>query len=107
MIADYYKDGAIDNVYSIDDLRGALLFAERHASTAPQYSAFADAVNQAITDNLVGSGEAAQQLLTTPRSRTELAPPPEPAPAPIQIPAGGQSAQELRRAIGRNIADQG
>jgi len=94
VVADYFKDGAIDNVYSIDDLRGALVFAERHASTAPQYSAFADAVNQAITDNLVGSGEAAQQQLTTPRNRTEVTPPPEPAPAPIpsNLPAPPQGS---------------
>ena len=94
VVADYLKDGAIDSVYSIDDLRGALVFAERHASTAPQYSAFADAVNQAITDNLVGSGEAAQQQLTTPRNRTEVTPPPEPAPAPIpsNLPAPPQGS---------------
>ena len=94
VVADYFKDGAIDNVYSIDDLRGALVFAERHASTAPQYSAFADAVNQAITDNLVGSGEAAQQQLTTPRNRAEVTPPPEPVPAPIpsNLPAPPQGS---------------
>ena len=94
VVADYFRDGAIDNVYSIDDLRGALVFAQRHASTAPQYSAFADAVNQAITDNLVGSGEAAQQQLTTPRNRTEVTPPPEPVPAPIpsNLPAPPQGS---------------
>ncbi len=83
VIADYFKDGKIDVAYSVDDLRGALVFARRHTSTAPQYSAFADAVNQAITDSLVGSGDAAHQQLTTPRSRTEVTPAPEPVPAPV------------------------
>jgi hypothetical protein len=94
VIADYFKDGAITYTYSIDDLRGALAFARRQASTAPQYSAFADAVNQAITDGLVGSGDAAQRQLTIPRSRTEIAPPPEPVPAPIpsNLPTPPQGA---------------
>ena len=67
----------------MEDLSGALGFAEKRTSSRPQYSVFADAVSQAITDNLVGSGEAAQQQLTTPCNRTELAPPPEPSTAPI------------------------
>jgi hypothetical protein len=94
VIADYFKDGAITYTYSIDDLRGALAFARRQASTAPQYSAFADAVNQAITDGLVGSGDAAQRQLTIPRSRTEVAPPPEPTPAPVpsNLPTPPQGA---------------
>ncbi len=83
VVADYFKDARIDVAYSIDDLRGALVFARGHASTAPQYSAFADAVNQALTDSLVGSGDAAQQQLTTPRSRTEVTPAPEPVPVPV------------------------
>ena len=94
VIADYFKDGTITYSYSIDDLRGALAFARRQASTAPQYSAFADAVNQAITDGLVGSGDAAQRQLTIPRSRTEVAPPPEPTPAPVpsNLPTPPQGA---------------
>ncbi len=88
VVADYFKDGTIDMAYSIDDLRGALVFARRHASTAPQYAAFAVAVNQAITDSLVGSGEAAKQQLTTPRARTEIAPPPAPVPTAAPAPAG-------------------
>ncbi len=96
VIADYFKDGKVDAAYSINDLRGALVFARRHSNTAPQYSAFADAVNQAITDSLVGSGAAAQQQLTIPRSRTEVAPAPEPqpapAPAPSNLPAPPQGA---------------
>lgn len=94
VIADYFQDGTINQAYSVQDLRGALAFARRHQGSAPQYAAFADAVNQAITDDLVGSGEAAQQQLTTPRSRTDLAPPPQPAPAPIpsNLPAPPQGS---------------
>ena len=99
VIADYFKDGTITYSYSIDDLRGALVFARRHSSTAPQYSAFADAVNQAITDGLVGSGDAAQQQLTIPRARTEVAPPPAPAPAPapsnLPTPPEGAPADSI------------
>ena len=82
VIADYFKDGRIDYGYSVQDLRGALVFARGGQGSGPQYAAFADAVNQAITDGLVGSGEAAQEQLTTPRSRTEVAPPPAPMPEP-------------------------
>ena len=73
VVADYFKDGRIDSGYSIQDLRGALAFARRDTATAPSYSAFADAVNQAITNNLVGSGEAAQRALTSTRPRNEVA----------------------------------
>ena len=92
VVADYFKDGTINFAYSVQDLRGALAFARRHQRNAPQYAAFADAVNQAITDDLVGSGEAAQQQLTTPRSRTEVAPAPEPAPIPSNLPAPPQGS---------------
>lgn len=94
VVVDYFKDGKINVAYSINDLRGALMFARRHASTAPQYSAFADAINQAITDTLVGSGDAAQQQLTIPRKRTEVSPAPEPMPTPVpaNLPAPPQGA---------------
>ncbi len=94
VVADYSNDGTIDFAYSVQDLRGALAFARERQGSAPQYAAFADAVNQAITDDLVGSGEAAQQQLTTPRSRTEVAPSPEPTPAPIpsNLPAPPQGS---------------
>ena len=99
VIADYFKDGTISYAYSVQDLRGALAFARRHQGSGAQYAAFADAVNQAITDDLVGSGAAAQQQLTTPRSRTEVAPPPEPAPAPIPsnlpTPPQGSPAESI------------
>ena len=87
VVADYFKDGQIDGGYSIQDLRGALVFARRHAATAPSYSAFADAVNEAITNSLVGSGDAAQQALTSTRSRTEVAPAPIPPAPPSNLPA--------------------
>lgn len=94
VVADYFKDGTIDYAYSVDDLRGALIFARRHQGSGAQYAAFADAVNQTITDSLVGSSDAAQQQLTTPRSRTEVAPPPQPAPEPIpsNLPAPPQGS---------------
>jgi len=87
VVADYFKDGRIDHSYSVTDLRGALVFARRHQSSGAQYAAFADAINQAITDNLVGAGEAAQQQLVTPRRRIEISPPPEPTTAPAPAPA--------------------
>ena len=87
VVADYFKDGRIDQSYSVTDLRGALVFARRHQSSGAQYAAFADAINQAITDNLVGAGEAAQQQLVTPRRRIEISPPPEPTTAPAPVPA--------------------
>lgn len=99
IVADYFNNGTIDYAYSIDDLRGALVFARRHQRSGVQYAAFADAVNQAITDSLVGAGDAAQQQLTTPRSRTEVAPPPQPAPAPIPsnlpTPPQGSPAESI------------
>ena len=99
VIADYFKDGRIDYGYSVQDLRGALVFARGRQGSGPQYAAFADAVNQAITDGLVGSGEAAQEQLTTPRSRTEVAPPPapmpEPAPENLPAPPSGSPAEAI------------
>ena len=95
VIADYFKDGRIDYGYSVQDLRGALVFARGRQGSGPQYAAFADAVNQAITDGLVGSGEAAQEQLTTPRSRTEVAPMPEPAPENLPAPPSGSPAEAI------------
>lgn len=92
VVADYFKDGRIDSGYSIDDLRGALVFARRHTATAPSYSAFADAVNEAITNNLVGSGEAAQRALTSTRPRNEVAPAPIPPVPPSNLPAPPEGA---------------
>ena len=92
VVADYSKDGRIDNGYSIDDLRGALVFARRHTATAPSYPAFADAVNEAITNKLVGSGEAAQRALTSTRSRTEVTPAPIPPAPPSNLPSPPEGA---------------
>ena len=92
VVSDYFKDGRIDNGYSIDDLRGALVFARRHTATAPSYSAFADAVNEAITNKLVGSGEAAQRALTSTRSRTEVTPAPIPPAPPSNLPSPPEGA---------------
>ena len=82
VIQDYFADGQINGAYSVGDLRGALIFAEKRTGSGPQYSAFADAVSQAITDDLVGSGAAAEQQLKAQRKNTELSP----APAPVVPP---------------------
>lgn len=92
VVADYFKDGRIDNGYSIEDLRGALVFARRNTATAPSYSAFADAVNEAITNNLVGSGEAAQRALTSTRPRNEVTPAPIPPVPPSNLPSPPEGA---------------
>ena len=92
VVADYFKDGRIDGGYSIQDLRGALVFARRHTATAPSYSAFADAVNEAITNNLVGSGEAAQRALTSTRPRDQVTPAPIPPVPPSNLPAPPEGA---------------
>jgi len=92
VVADYFKDGRIDSGYSIEDLRGALVFARRHTATAPSYSAFADAVNEAITNNLVGSGEAAQRALTSTRPRDQATPAPIPPVPPSNLPAPPEGA---------------
>ena len=92
VVADYFKDGRIDNGYSIEDLRGALVFARRQTATAPSYSAFADAVNEAITNNLVGSGEAAQRALTSTRPRNEVTPAPIPPVPPSNLPSPPEGA---------------
>ena len=92
VVADYFKDGRIDGGYSIQDLRGALVFARRHTTTAPSYSAFADAVNEAITNNLVGSGEAAQRALTSTRPRDQVTPAPIPPVPPSNLPAPPEGA---------------
>lgn len=88
VVADYFADGQINGAYSVEDLRGALVFAEKRTGSGPQYSAFADAVSQAITDDLVGSGAAAEQQLKAQRKNTELSPPPAPAPA-VPPPSNG------------------
>ena len=54
VVRDYFADGQINGAYSVHDLRGALVFAEKRTGSGPQYSAFANAVSQAITDDLVG-----------------------------------------------------
>jgi len=82
VVRDYFADGHINGAYSVEDLRGALIFAERRTGSGSQYSAFADAVSQAITDDLVGSGAAAAEQLKAQRKNTELSPAPAPAESP-------------------------
>lgn len=76
VIADYFVDGQLNGTYSVEDLRGALAFAQDRVGGEAQYSAFADIVSEAITRDLAGtSGAAAEQL-------KEQDPTPEPAVTP-------------------------
>lgn len=92
VIADYFVDGQLNGTYSVEDLRGALAFAQRQSGSGAQYSAFADIIGEALTRNLAGtSGAAAEQLrVQTAPTRTKATPPPDPmattAP-PAQDPA--------------------
>ena len=80
VIADYFVDGQLDAVYTVDDLRGALAFAQQRVGSGAQYSAFADIVSQAITQDLAGTSGAAEQQLKEqePRTRTQTTPAPDP-----------------------------
>lgn len=87
VVADYFVDGKLDGVYSVEDLRGALAFAQDRAGNGPQYSAFADIVGQAITRDLAGTAGAAQDQLTTqvPAGRTQTTPAPDPSAATATV----------------------
>ena len=80
VIADYFVDGQLDAVYSVDDLRAALAFAQERVGSGAQYSAFADIVSQAITQDLAGTSGAAEEQLQAqqPRTRTQTTPAPDP-----------------------------
>ena len=80
VIADYFVDGQLDAVYSVDDLRSALAFAQERVGSGAQYSAFADIVSQAITQDLAGTSSAAEEQLQAqqPRTRTQTTPAPDP-----------------------------
>ena len=80
VIADYFVDGQLDAVHSVDDLRAALAFAQRRVGSGAQYSAFADIVSQAITQDLAGTSGAAEEQLQAqqPRTRTQTTPAPDP-----------------------------
>ena len=80
VIADYFVDGQLNGTYSVEDLRGALAFAQRQSGSGAQYSAFADIIGEALTRNLAGtSGAAAEQLkVQTAPTRTKASPPPDP-----------------------------
>lgn len=88
VIADYFVDGQLNGTYTVDDLRGALAFAQERVGTGSQYSAFADIVSEAITQDLAGTSAGAdvaaeEQLKSqTPATRTQVAPPPDPAAPP-------------------------
>ena len=80
VIADYFVDGQLDATYSVDDLRAALAFAQQRVGSGAQYSAFADIVSQAITQDLAGTSGAAEEQLKAqqPRTRTQTTPAPDP-----------------------------
>ena len=80
VIADYFVDGQLDAVYSVEDLRAALAFAQERVGSGAQYSAFADIVSQAITQDLAGTSGAAEEQLQAqqPRTRTQTTPAPDP-----------------------------
>ncbi len=93
VIADYFVDGQLNGVYSVEDLREALAFAQARVGGGAQYSAFADIVSEAITQDLAGtSGAAAEQLKEQdPTATPRPTPPPDPtataaAPPPSDIP---------------------
>jgi hypothetical protein len=67
MVGDYFANGQWDYTYSTEDLQGALAITRRQQRAAPRCSAFADSVNETISNALRGSGEAAQQQLKTQR----------------------------------------
>lgn len=81
VIADYFVDGQLDATYSVDDLRAALAFAQERVGSGAQYSAFADIVSQAITQDLAGTSGAAEEQLQAqqPRTRTQTTPAPDPS----------------------------
>lgn len=80
VIADYFVDGQLDGTYSVEDLRGALAFAQGRVGDGAQYSAFADIIGEALTRNLAGTrGSAAAQLkVQTAPTRTKATPQPDP-----------------------------
>ena len=68
VVRDCFADGQINGAHSVEDLRGALAFAQKRTASGPQYSAFFAAVRQVTTDDLVGSGAAAEQQLESQRT---------------------------------------
>jgi len=80
VIADYFVDGQLDAAHSVDDLRAALAFAQERVGSGAQYSAFADIVSQAITQDLAGTSGAAEKQLQAqePREPVQTIPAPDP-----------------------------
>ena len=86
VIADYFVDGQINRVHSVDDLRAALAFAQERVGSGPQYTAFADIVGEAITRQLAGTSGAAEEQLgaQVPVEKVRTTPLPDPtATAPV------------------------
>ena len=86
VIADYFVDGQLDATYSVDDLRAALAFAQERVGSDAQYSAFADIVGQAITQDLAGTSGAAEEQLQAqePRTPAQTTPAPDPTATVVQ-----------------------
>ena len=92
----------------MEDLSGALGFAEKRTSSRPQYLAFAGAVSQAITENLMGSGTAAKEQLEVQRKNTELSPAPAPVvPPPSDVGATSPIEQRTGQLAARRRAHNG
>lgn len=94
----------------MEDLSGALGFAEKRTSLRPQYLAVADAVSQAITENLMGPGTAAKEQLEAQRKNTEPSPPLAPAPEvppPSDVGATSPIEQRTGRLAARRRAHNG
>ncbi len=110
VIADYFVDGQLNGTYSVEDLRGALAFAQDRVGGGAQYSAFADIVSEAITRDLAGtSGAAAEQLkeqdptpepaVTPPPDPTATAAAPPPADQDIPTPPPSDPSDQLPAAV--------
>lgn len=80
VIADYFVDGQLNGTYPVDDLRGALEYAQQRVGGDAQYSAFADIISEAITRDLAGTSDSAAEQLRGQDARARPAPaaPPDP-----------------------------
>ena len=84
VIADYFGDGQLDSVHSVEDLRAALMIAQERTGDGPQYSAFADVVSEAITQDIAGTSSAARDQLSAqrPKAAGDVSAGPDPTAGP-------------------------
>lgn len=90
VIADYFVDGQLNGTYPVDDLRGALEYAQQRVGGDAQYSAFADIISEAITRDLAGTSDSAADQLkaqTAPARPRPAAPPDPTATTAVVAPA--------------------